>query len=874
MKRTLLLCTLLLSVAAHARAQQTGPAKPADAKTESVKPAPTNYPAAGASSTPAPPAPPSVATTDATVLTEASVAPISTGRAATVPAEKVAPIRVPRFDKAPAIDGKLDDEVWKTAVVLKDFYQISPGDNIAPSKPTEVRMGYDARFLYFAFHATDEPDKVRATVAKRDDIFGEDNIRVYLDTFNDQRRAYLIGFNPLGIQQDGIYTEGQGTDFSVDIVMESKGMVTSDGYTVEVAIPFKSLRYTAGKDKLWGIHVWRNIDRFNDEMDSWVPISRDKSSTLNQEAHLTGLEGISTERTLELIPSFTASETGKRSRSFRPVTLGAPLAADPGRMLNRPVEFDPGLTAKWGITPTVTLDLALNPDFAQVEADATVNTANQRFPIFFEEKRPFFLEGIDIFRTIMSVVHTRTIVDPDVAAKLSGKRGKTTFGLLVASDNAPGNFGEDELNDQQLDFVTEPDPALRRQGQAQFQSFLDRVVGKNSTVGILRVKRDVGKENALGFIATTSSFVDRNNYLGGFDGRFRFDKVTTLEFQVVGTNARRCSLGLTKETDECATLNGLGYAYSFNQDRRHTSFNLNGAGRTEGFRSDVGFTRRRNTNNHNVNFGYHSEPKPKATVVSWETYHYFGGNFDWQGRMQNWTYEGQIGPNLQRQTFIRAGYNTGYERVFAFEFGEPAFASGRGEHSVASKNVFAYAGSTPSKKYSFFYFFGYRWGEHDFDFGAGPRFPRVSPAALAAGQDAALDPGRGNLLYTNGDFTYKPTNALNASLSVSKNRLTRNDTGRVAFDSNIVSLRTTYQFTRFTFARARIDYSSLFSNVRGQFLLGWTPNPGTAFYAGYNDDLNRSFFNPFTGELEPGFRRNGRTFFIKMSYLFRKSFGE
>jgi hypothetical protein len=874
MKRTLLLCSLLLSVAPHARAQQTGVTKPADAKKESAKPAPTGEPAA--SSTPAPSASPSVPppTTAATVLTEASVAPIAAGRAATVPAEKVAPVRVPRFDKAPTIDGKLDDEVWKNAVVLKDFYQISPGDNIAPSKATEARMGYDARYLYLAFHAYDEPDKVRATVAKRDNVFGEDNIRVYLDTFNDQRRAYLIGFNPLGIQQDGIYTEGQGTDFSVDIVMESKGVITPDGYSIEVAIPFKSLRYTAGKDKLWGIHVWRNIDRFNDEMDSWVPISRDKSSTLSQEAHLTGLENISTERTLELIPSFTASETGKRSRSFLPVALGSPLAADPGRMLNRPIEFDPGLTAKWGITPTMTLDLALNPDFAQVEADATVVTANQRFPIFFEEKRPFFLEGIDIFRTLMSVVHTRTIVDPDVAAKLSGKRGKTTYGLLVASDNAPGNFGEDELNDQQLAFVTEPDPTLRRQGQLQFQSFLDRVVGKNSTVSILRVKRDVGKENALGFIATTSSFVDRNNYVGGFDGRFRLDKVTTFEFQVLGTNARRCSLGLTKDDDACSTLNGLGYAYNFSQSRRHLNFNVNGAGRTEGFRSDVGFIRRRNTNNHNLNFGYVTEPKPKATVVSWETNHYLGGNHDWQGRLQNWTYEGQFGPNLQRQTFIRGGYNTGYERVFAFEFGLPEFASGRDQHSVMSKNLFAYAGSTPSKKYSFFYFFGYRWGEHDFDFGAGPRFPRVSPAALAAGQDATLDPGRGNLLYTNGDFTYKPTNALNASLSVSKNRLTRNDTGRVAFDSNIVSLRTTYQFTRFTFARARIDYDSLFSNVRGQFLLGWTPNPGTAFYAGYNDDLNRSFFNPFTGNLEPGFRRNGRTFFIKMSYLIRKSFGE
>ncbi len=142
------------------------------------------------------------------------------------------------------IDGKLDDDVWKQAAVLKDFYQINPGDNVAPSGATEAFIGYDSRFLYFGFHCYDDPTKVRGTVAKRDGIFDEDNIRVFLDTFNDQRRAYVLGWNPLGIQQDGIMTEGGGTDFSVDIVMESKGMLTSDGWTVEVAIPFKSLLTT------------------------------------------------------------------------------------------------------------------------------------------------------------------------------------------------------------------------------------------------------------------------------------------------------------------------------------------------------------------------------------------------------------------------------------------------------------------------------------------------------------------------------------------------------------------------------------------------------------------------------------------------------
>ena len=203
------------------------------------------------------------------------VKPTGTARAAVVlPPEKTRPVHIARFDRAPVIDGKLDEEVWKGATVFKDFYQINPGDNIAPSRPTIVMAGYDAKFLYFGFHCFDEPDKVRATIARRDGVFGEDNVRMFLDTFNDQRKAYVLGFNPLGVQQDGILTEGGGTDFSVDIVMESKGMLTSDGYTVEVAIPFKSLRYEAGKGKLWGAHFFRRIKRFNNELDSWMPFSR------------------------------------------------------------------------------------------------------------------------------------------------------------------------------------------------------------------------------------------------------------------------------------------------------------------------------------------------------------------------------------------------------------------------------------------------------------------------------------------------------------------------------------------------------------------------------------------------------------------------
>jgi hypothetical protein len=797
-----------------------------------------------------------------------------------LPPEKSQPIKMPKFEKAPAIDGKLDDEIWKSAIVLKDFYQVQPGDNIAPSKPTEVMLGYDAKFLYVAFHCFDEPGKVRSNIAKRDNIWDDDYVGILFDTFNDGRKAYEFDFNPLGIQADGVWTDGQGEDFNPDIVMESKGMVTSDGWTVEVAIPFKSLRYVAGKDKLWGAHFWRRIKRFNNELDMWMPLNRDISSWLAQEGHLSGLEGISAERTLELIPSLTLSETGKRKATLSSAQLAAGML-DPGRMVNDPVKFDPGLTGKYTITPNVTLDFAINPDFAQVESDQLVITANQRFPIFFPEKRPFFLEGVDIFNTQIAAVHTRAIIDPDYAVKLTGKINRNTFGLLVASDNGPGNFSPEER------LTANP-----------------RLIDKNASIGILRLKHDIGKKDSfIGLLGTYRRFVDVYNELGGLDTRLRVNKQTTFSAQALVTHSRRNFFypdeGRSFDRAESAFI----YATDYNMNGRHFGYDYSTVGRTRYYRADVGFNRRTNTNNHNLFVRYNSEPHPKARLISWRVYNAFGINFDWHARMQVYNNESQVQFSFRRQTYFGVGFDKGYERVFENEFGPTrnffgtgcaltntcTFWGGDDERSAYNGGLYVFAGSTPTKKISFDFFVNRSYGNLDFDFGAGPRYPRVSTPAVAARNAqmaglcngptmpavcrAPLDPGPGKFFNLQGNVTYRPSTPLNVTLSVTKQRLRRDDTGLLAFDENIVSIKATYQFTRFVFARGRIDFDSLASNYKGQFLFGWTPNPGTALYIGYNDDLNRNGYSPFSGQLEPGFRRNGRTFFIKMSYLFRKSFG-
>ncbi len=785
----------------------------------------------------------------------------SPGKPAIVlPPEKALPVRIPRFEKPPVIDGRLDDEVWKHAAVFKDFFQIQPGDNLPPSKPTEVLLGYDSKTLYVGFHAFDDPGRVRATVAKRDDIFDDDYVGLFFDTFNDRRKAYEMNFNPLGVQADGLMDADGNEDFTVDIVMESKGILTGDGYTVEVAIPFKSLRYEAGKGKLWGAHFYRRIKRFNNELDMWMPISRDNSSWLGQEGHITGLEGISTERTLELIPNITFSETGKRVRTIPLAVVNTHSGIrDPGRFVNPPADYEVGLTGKLGITPTVTLDFTINPDFAQIEADQTVITVNQRFPIFFPEKRPFFLEGKEIFETPLQAVHTRAIINPAYAAKLTGKRGRNTFGLLLAADSAPGdpaNFTEDDL---------QTDPTL------------ERFFNKKAYIGVLRLKRDFGTENSIGFLATSYNFSEKHSQLGGFDGRFRFDKQTTLSFQVLGSASRRHFFDPDQGQDIYRTGNGLAYSLHYEKNKRHLGYNFDGSGRTRDYRADVGFNRRLNTNREGFFIVYNSEPKPKARLISWRVYNLISTNFDWQGRQQNWVDEAQVQFRFRRQTFFGLGIDKGYERLFEEEFGAKrtptragTFFGSDSERSARQKSVFAFAGSTPSKKYNFFVLGIYNWNTFDLDFGGGLKFPRVSPAALRD-PNAPQDPGPGNEIHIESTFNYQPTDALRNTLSFTKDRLVRNDTHRLAFDDNIISVKSTYQFTRFIFARGRIDYDTLASNIKGQFLLGWAPNPGTAFYIGYNDDLNRNGFSPFTKQLEPGFRRNARTFFIKLSYLFRRS---
>jgi len=818
---------------------------------------------------------------------------IKESSAISVPAEKLAPVTIPKVSLPIVVDGKPDEESWKTAAVFKDFYQTQPGNNIAASKPTEVLLMYDEHYLYVAFKCWDDKGKVNASVAKRDNVFNEDNVRVWLDTYNDQRRAYVLGFNPLGIQQDGIYTEGQGADFSVDIVMESKGVVEDWGWSVEVKIPFKSLRYAAGKGKLWGFNAARNIDRLNDEFDQWLPDDRNISGFLVKHGKITGLDDIKFERTLEVVPSVTLSQSSHRARVFFTGPVGTPnlggLAGE--RFVNNPIREDLGVTLKYTISPNITLDATYNPDYAEIEADAPVITANQRFPIFFQEKRPFFLEGADVFSTPIAIYYSRNIVDPDFAAKLTGKIGKTSFGFLAASDKAPGNYGEDDLNNvNQIPRIQE-------------------FIGKNANSAILRVKRDIGKDNNIGFFSSYRTFPEQKNFVASVDGRFKLNPKTTAVFQAVGSNSRRCFVDRTfdrnadpvqaqRNWDICGTGisnipffsvdtvndprfqnyrtgNGMAYYANVDYSTDQKGWFVEFLGRSKDFRSDAGFSRRTNINSAMFYHRNSTKSNPTGKIIRANWGKFSGIDYDWDGRLQGYNIGSNINLTLPHTMFFFAEVGAFYEKIYETEFGlkriptRPGAFLGPESRATWQNYVSLNLNQNLNKKFNYGFFLGAIKNAFDyFNFVFVPNDPNDPKGSGTFFQD----PKPGLQLDAEVFGEYKPLEPLRFNFNYRKSRLTRNDDRVRSFDSDIVSLKTTYQFTRFIYARVRVDYRSDDKNYAVQALFGWNPSPGTAFYVGYNDNLNYNGFSPITGQLEPGIGRNERTFFIRASYLFRKSF--
>lgn len=402
---------------------------------------------------------------------------------------------IPKLDKAPEIDGVLDNPIWeRDALKIENFHQLSPKEMAAPSEKTVAYIGYDEKNLYIAFRCYDsEPKKIRASVTHRDSSIEDDWVIVFLDTFNEKRRAFGFLLNPLGIQMDCIRIEEGGNenmDFSWDTVFSSAGKIDEQGYLVEMAVPFKSIRFPDMEKKIWGINLGRNLPS-RGEIVIWPEFTREISGLITQSGEIMILGEVEKGKNFEVMPVLTSLKT-------------------------KDTKIDPeaGLNLKWGVNSDLTLDVTVNPDYSHIEADAPRIEANQRFALYYTEKRPFFLEGMEIFRfPQVNMVYTRRIIDPAFGGKATGKVGRFAYGFLTAYDVNPTESLWDVSENEN-----------RRDEKALFNIF--------------RMKADVAPGSYLGFCLTDKKIDGSYNRVAGIDGQLKWKNNFFFSFQAIGSKTK------------------------------------------------------------------------------------------------------------------------------------------------------------------------------------------------------------------------------------------------------------------------------------------------------------------------------------------------
>lgn len=396
-------------------------------------------------------------------------------------------VQPPRLEAELTVDGSLGEPAWAQAAILTGFSQFTPVDGVPAVDSTEVLVWYSETAIHFGIRAFEAHGQVHATLADRDKIGADDNVQILLGTFDDGRQASVFAVNPFGVQSDGALVETGSTsgngfnsavvrrenaDLSPDFVFESKGRLTDYGYEVEVRIPFKSLRFQPAPEQRWGINITRQVQHSGAE-DSWAPAKRASASFLAQSGHLVGLTELRRGLVLEFNPSLTSKTTGARGAGGWEYAGGGP---------------EPGGSIRWGITNNLNLNATANPDFSQVESDAGQFLFDPRNELFFSEKRPFFLDGIEQFGTPNALIYTRRIVQPVAAAKLTGKGFGTDIALLSAVDDAAVSPSGDD----------------------------------HPVYNLLRLQRDVGAQSRLGLVYTDRIIGSDFNRVAGLDAFAQF----------------------------------------------------------------------------------------------------------------------------------------------------------------------------------------------------------------------------------------------------------------------------------------------------------------------------------------------------------------
>ncbi len=704
---------------------------------------------------------------------------------------------VPRIDSKIRIDGVLDEKVWQEALKIEIKYEFYPGYNTKPPVRTEVFLAYGANHLYAGFRAYDsKPGEIRARVTDRDNIENDDYVAIVLDTFNESRRAYVIRCNPHGVQHDFITTMETSMD-EWDGIWSSAGKISEWGYTVEMKIPFSTLRFQKTKDnQVWGFdairHYPRSLNRY------FTIFSRDRSNNcyMCQADKIIGFKGARAGLNLEFDPTLSAILTQERESfpdgEFKDVTK----------------KLDPGISARWSFTPNLTLSGAVNPDFSHVEADAAQLDINNQFILFYPEKRPFFLEGLNIFRSRLYPVYTRSIVDPNWGIKMTGKEGKNTIGFYSAQDSVtnlvfPGSEGSRNTS-----------------------------LGMNNYGTVFRYRRDVGRSSNLGLFVTDREGKDYFNRVAGIDGDLRFTKKDSLLFQFLGSQTQYPGDVILDFGQPLGKFTGGAFDCLYSHATEHVRISAHYQDIGPDFRADLGFVGQTGFKLYEGAGQYIWRRNPGHWYTAMVVQGGYSQMFDYNKNPLQKVFESTFSYEGPLQSLFNL-HITGGKRTFMGQ-----------EFNHNTLDVIAQL--RPSG--SFFLYLVGIFGD------------QVDYANLRAGKRITLNPG----------IEYHLGNHLSFSIEHLYEKLDV-DAGKL-YTANLTNFRMVYQFSNRAFLRTILQYADFryntdlyitppdpeFKHLFSQVLFSYKINPQTVLFLGYSDDYYGYSIIPVT--------QNNRTFFLKIGY--------
>jgi hypothetical protein len=703
-------------------------------------------------------------------------------------------LRPPRAGTAPIIDGTLDDAVWQgPPLELGEWQSYNPLHGERIPQQTRVWIAYDSRYLYFAFQCDDpDPSGIKTSISRRDRIFSDDWVGLSLDALGTGQLAYHMMVNPSGIQLDMLNTSGGGEDVSPDWIWDSAGRVHEGGYTVEIRLPLQSIRFKGGDEVRMGVLFWRRVSRTGISV-SWPALSPGRW-VFEHHAPLV-FNDLRAVPPREVIPSATFGvQQSRRNPSSWNGAEGNP---------------DLGLSAKVGLNSTITLDATINPDFSQVESDAFQVEVNQRFPVFFSEKRPFFMEGAGLFNmagvgddsSMITTVHTRRIVDPLAGVKLTGSTGRLTFATLSAVDQGPGRL------------VPAGEP-----GSSQ-----------NKLFNLIRTRYSVGGSNYVGTLVTLTDFASGYNRAAGADAMWRPSGSQRLSGMVLWST--------TRATDGSRITRGaagqVNYGYSY---RRL----LDLAGQVEhydrDFQMDTAFYQRTGFTSGWAYAGLSLYPDRHR--------------YPWFRRVVPFTFtQGGRDRMAGADDFLNVtGVRMHFTRQGFFRFdqlrGREAWAGRR--YDLGRSRIFGQVQL-------------FRWLNvfSHVNFGGAVFYDPIEPFQ-----------GRSTTYRLN--VTLQPSERFNQEVGYQRVEFDRAATGVRVFDLNILNSRTTYQFSRHVFVRGTAQYDGSHRRILTDLLGSYELRPGTVFFAGYGSLLERRDWRNEEWVLREGrYLVTRRGLFLKASYLHR-----